>query len=84
MLSVDVFQVTATAEDETALALTKVGTEGGVVSTALTPLPVKFSVCGLPAALSVMVKLPVLTPVAVGVKITLTVQLEAGTNASAV
>jgi hypothetical protein len=38
-------------------------------------LPLKFTTCGLPAALSVIVNEPVLLPVAVGVKVTLMVQL---------
>jgi hypothetical protein len=39
------------------------------------PLPLSFTVCGLLAALSVNVIVPVLVPAAVGVKVTLTVQL---------
>jgi hypothetical protein len=39
------------------------------------PLPLSFTVCGLLAALSVNVRVPVLAPAAVGVKVTLTVQL---------
>ena len=42
---------------------------------AVTPVPVKVTVCGLPAALSEMLRLPLRVPVAVGIKITLTVQL---------
>jgi hypothetical protein len=38
-------------------------------------LPSKVTVCGLPAALSVMVTAPVRVPVAVGVNVTLIVQL---------
>jgi hypothetical protein len=40
-----------------------------------TPVPVRLTVCGLPLALSVMVRVPLRTPVAVGVKVTLIVQL---------
>ena len=39
------------------------------------PVPVSGTVCGLPTALSVMVKVPVLVPEAVGLKVTLRVQL---------
>jgi len=39
------------------------------------PVPLSATVCGLPAALSVTVTLPVLVPVAVGSKVTLMVQL---------
>ena len=39
------------------------------------PVPVKFTVCGLPVALSVMVRLAVRLPVAVGAKVTLIAQL---------
>ena len=47
----------------------------------LLPLPVRLTVCGLPAALSVIVTLAVLVPVAVGVNVTLIVQLApAGTE----
>ena len=50
-----------------------------LVETAMTgavPVPVSETVCGLLEALSVMVKLPLRVPLAVGVKVTLTVQLE--------
>jgi hypothetical protein len=40
-----------------------------------TPVPAKETVCGLLLALSVIVNVPVLLPVAVGVKDTLIVQL---------
>jgi hypothetical protein len=40
-----------------------------------TPVPVKLTVCELPLALSVIVKVPVRVPAAVGVKVTLIVQL---------
>ena len=39
------------------------------------PLPVRVALCGLPAALSVTVNVPDLVPDAVGVKVTLIVQL---------
>lgn len=39
------------------------------------PLPVRATVCGLPAALSVMVSVPVLLPRALGVIVTLMLQL---------
>lgn len=39
------------------------------------PVPVRLNVCGLPMALSLTCKLPVLVPVAVGVKTTLIWQL---------
>jgi len=41
----------------------------------VTPVPVRPMVCGLPAALSVIVTLAVRLPFAVGVKVTLMVQL---------
>ena len=43
--------------------------------TAAEPVPVREMMCGLPVALSVMVMAPVLVPVAVGVNVTLMVQL---------
>ena len=39
------------------------------------PVPLRDTVCGLPEALSVTVSVPVREPAAVGVKVTLTVQL---------
>src|SRR5450432_1259936 len=39
------------------------------------PVPVRLAVCGLPAALSVTVTVPVRVPAAVGVKVTLMEQL---------
>jgi hypothetical protein len=39
------------------------------------PVPVSATVCGLPTPLSVMVRAPVLVPPAVGLKVTLRVQL---------
>ena len=41
----------------------------------LAPVPVKPTVCGLPTALSEMLIVPLRVPVAVGVKVTLIVQL---------
>ena len=43
-----------------------------------TPVPVRATVWGLPVALSVMVIVPGWLPVAVGVKVTVMVQLAAG------
>ena len=42
-----------------------------------TPVPVRLTVCGLPVALSVTVIVPGWLPVAVGVKVTVMVQLAA-------
>jgi hypothetical protein len=47
----------------------------GLTVTGTTPLPVSETVCGLLLALSAIVKVPVRLPVAVGVSVTLTVQL---------
>ena len=41
----------------------------------LLPVPLKVTVCGLPLALSVMVRVPVTVPAAVGVNVTLIVQV---------
>ena len=41
----------------------------------LVPVPVRLTVCGLPPALSVMVKVPVRAPATVGVNVTLIVQV---------
>jgi hypothetical protein len=41
-------------------------------------VPVKDTVCGLLAALSVIVSVPVLLPLLAGVKLTLTLQLPLG------
>src|SRR6266576_3761149 len=41
----------------------------------LVPVPVRLTICGLPPALSVMVKFPVRAPAAVGVNVTLIVQV---------
>src|ERR1051326_4014453 len=44
----------------------------------VSPVPVKLTLCGLPLALSLMFKLPVRVPVAVGANTTLAVQLAFG------
>ena len=49
---------------------------GETVKVGAMPVPVELIVCGLPPALSLMVNAPVRVPLAVGVKVTLTVQLE--------
>ena len=41
---------------------------------AASPMPCSVAVCGLLAALSVIVRVPVLAPVAVGAKVTVTIQ----------
>jgi len=41
----------------------------------ITPIPLRLAVCGLPVALSVTLNVPVLEPVAVGVKVTWIEQL---------
>src|SRR5438093_1085951 len=43
---------------------------------AAVPVPCNAAVCGLLLALSVMVRVPVLVPVIVGAKVTVTVQLD--------
>ena len=45
------------------------------VSVTLVPIPLKLTVCGLVGSVSVMVRVPVLTPVSVGVNVMLTAQL---------
>jgi hypothetical protein len=46
-----------------------------------TPVPVSATLCGLPVALSVMVRVPVAFPITVGAKLTLITQdWPAGTN----
>ena len=45
-------------------------------------MPERETLCGLPVALSLMVRVPVRTPLAVGAKITLAVQLWPGPRAS--
>src|SRR5215472_13188435 len=53
------------------------GTRGSAISgTGLgIPVPVRLAICGLPGALSVTVRSPFRAPIAVGVKVTLIVQL---------
>ena len=48
------------------------------VATGATPVPVRAIVCGLPGKLSLTTTDPFLTPVAVGLKVTVTVQFAAG------
>jgi hypothetical protein len=48
------------------------------LTTGAVPMPVRWTVCGLPLALSVMVIAPVRVPVAVGVNVTLMVQVPSG------
>ncbi len=50
-------------------------TERLAVVVGAVPVPVRLTVCGLPEALSVMLKVPVRVPDAVGVNVTLMVQL---------
>ena len=50
-------------------------TERLAVVVGAVPVPVRLTVCGLPEALSVMLKVPVRVPDAVGVNVTLIVQL---------
>jgi hypothetical protein len=54
--------------------LPKVRLEGKTVSVGTAPVPDKVTVCGLPLALSVMVRVPLAVPAAVGVNVTLIVQ----------
>ena len=53
----------------------KVGGADKLTTGSAIPVPLKLTVCGLPLALSVMVRDPVLVPLAVGVKVTSMVQL---------
>ena len=46
------------------------------------PVPLKLPVCGVPAALSLMLKVPEREPVAVGVNVTLMLQLVPAANAT--
>ena len=39
-------------------------------------VPIRLTVCGVPAALSLIVNVPVRVPLAVGVKVTLSVQVD--------
>src|SRR6266513_3634560 len=54
---------------------TTVTVVGAAPSVKSVPVPVRLTVCGLPQALSVMVKFPVRAPAAVGVNVTLIVQV---------
>ena len=49
---------------------------GWLLGAAYLPVPVRLEDCGLPTALSLTCRLPVLVPVCVGVKITLILQLD--------
>jgi hypothetical protein len=53
----------------------KVKETGERLATGAVPVPVRLTVCVAGLALSVMVKEPLLDPLAVGVKVTLRVQL---------
>ena len=53
----------------------KVSADGAALRTTFAPVPVRDTSCGLFAALSAMLNEPVRVPVAVGVKVTFTVQL---------
>ena len=55
--------------------LAKVRLVGERLATAAVPVPVRLTLCGLPVALSVRVTAAVRVPLAVGVKVTLIVQL---------
>jgi len=54
----------------------KVSVLGDAAMTGAIPVPVRETLCGLFEALSVMVSTPLREPLAVGVNVTLTVQLE--------
>jgi|SRR5690349_8504390 len=54
----------------------KLRVPGDTLRTTLPPVPVSDTVCGLFEALSAMVSVPLRVPLPVGVKVTLTVQLE--------
>jgi hypothetical protein len=56
-------------------SLAKVMLEGDSVADGLIPVPVRLRVCGLPAALSDRVRVPVRVPLVVGENVTLMVQL---------
>jgi len=55
--------------------LVNVSEVGAMPNVTSVPLPVKFTVCGLPVPLDVMVSVPVRVPAAVGVKPMFTVQV---------
>src|SRR5712664_3164275 len=54
--------------------------EDGAVNLKSQPVPVRDTVCGLPDALSVIVRVPVREPTAVGVNVTLIVQFAPAAN----
>jgi hypothetical protein len=54
----------------------KVSEAGDRPTAGAVPVPLRFTACGLPVALSVTVSAPVRGPTAVGVNVTLIVQLE--------
>jgi len=58
--------------------LAKVRLLGEKLTTAAVPVPVRLTVCGLPAALSVIFTEAVRLPIPEGVKVTLAVQLAPG------
>jgi len=58
----------------------KVRDVGDKLTAEAVPVPVKLTVCGLPRALSLTVRAAVRAPVAVGVNVTLIVQLPAGAS----
>src|SRR6516164_8512630 len=60
------------------LKLAGVSVTAGALAAA--PVPVRLTVCGLPCALAVIDTAPVRVPVAVGVKVTLIVQLALAAN----
>ncbi len=57
--------------------LLKLRLVGERVTAGAIPVPLRLTLCGLPAALSVIETVPVRVPVAVGVNVTLIVQLAA-------
>ena len=64
-----------TVEPSNGEQTTTPGEEGALQADVVVPVPDSDAVCGLPAAESVMVMAPDRVPAAVGVKVTLTVQL---------
>ena len=52
----------------------------GVKLAVVEPVPVRFAICGLPYASSLMVSVPLRVPEAVGVNVTLIVQRELGAS----
>ena len=53
---------------------------GARLAAGSTPVPLRLTTCGFPAASSLMVMTPALAPVAAGAKVTLMVQLAAGAS----